>query len=138
MKAAVYRRYGPPDVVKIEEVKKPVPKDDEVLVKVRSASVNLVTGAECAASRTSCAGAGYASQRTRGSGVMWPAKSKRSDQRQLSSNRANGGALGIGAFAEYVCARESTFVQKPGILSFEEAACAPVAAFTALQGLRDE
>ena len=53
MKAAVYRRYGPPDVVKIEEVKKPVPKDDEVLVKVRSASVNLVTGAECAASRTS-------------------------------------------------------------------------------------
>jgi len=48
MKAAAYRRYGPPDVVKIEEVKKPVPKDDEVLVKVRSASVNLVTGTECA------------------------------------------------------------------------------------------
>ena len=46
--------------------------------------------------------------------------------------RTFGGALGIGAFAEYVCARESTFVQKPGILFFEEAACAPVAAFTAL------
>src|SRR6516165_339613 len=40
MKAAIYRRYGPPEVVQIEEVEKPVPKDSEVLIKVRAASVN--------------------------------------------------------------------------------------------------
>ncbi len=40
MKAAVYHRYGPPDVVQIEDVEKPVPKDKEVLIKVRAASVN--------------------------------------------------------------------------------------------------
>ena len=40
MKAAVYRKYGPPDVVQIEDVQKPVPKDNEVLLKVRAASVN--------------------------------------------------------------------------------------------------
>ena len=40
MKAAVYRKYGPPDVVQIEDVQKPVPKDKEVLVEVRAASVN--------------------------------------------------------------------------------------------------
>ena len=40
MRAAIYTRYGPPDVVQVKEVEKPVPKDDEVLIKVRTAAVN--------------------------------------------------------------------------------------------------
>ncbi len=79
MKAAVYTRYGPPDVVEVNDLEKPVPKDNEVLIRVRAASVNpldwkLMRGGPYFL-RLSCPGC--ANQRSNDSALMWPARLKR-------------------------------------------------------------
>lgn len=141
MKAAVYHRYGPPEVIRVEEVEKPVPKGNEVLVKVRAASVNPVDwhGLRGKPFIMRLGGLRKPKNVRLGCDVVGEVETVGASASQLKpGDRVFGGGLGLGAFAEYVCAPESTFAVKPDNVSFEEAASAPVAAFTALQGLRDK
>ncbi len=149
MKAAVYTRYGPPDVIQIQDVEKPVPKDHEVLVRVRAASVNpldeglmrgggrVVTG--LSKPKITRLGVDVSGQvEAVGRNVT---RFKRGDEVFgvcISDPQASALRVWIpqGAFAEYACAHEFALVMKPDNVTFEQAAAAPVAAFTALQGLR--
>ena len=140
MKAAVYVRYGPPDVVQIADVEKPVPKDGEVLIKVRAASLNpldwhFLRGTPYAVRLI----AGLRKPKVRGLGVD-VAGQVEAVGNKVSQFRPGDDVFGSckKAFAEYVCASESNLVVKPGNVTFEQAASVPVAAYTALQGLRDK
>jgi NADPH:quinone reductase-like Zn-dependent oxidoreductase len=155
MKAAVYRSYGPPDVVvQIEDVEKPVPKGNEVLIEVRSASVNPLDGA-LMKGRPYIArimtGLRKPNITRLGVDVAGQVEAVGRDVTQFKPGDEVFGscirdpqASGVkvwdcqGAFAEYVCAPESTVAMKPDSVTFEQAASAPVPAFTALQGLRDK
>jgi len=139
MKAAVYHKYGPPaDVLRIEDVEKPVPKDNEVLIKVRAAAINPLDYGLMS-------GRSYVVRLMTG---LWKPKLARPGVDVAGQVEAVGGRVTQfkpgdevfgscrGAFAEYVCALESGLAMKPGNVTFEEAASVPVAAYTALQGLR--
>ncbi len=139
MKAAVYTRYGPPDVVQITDVEKPVPKDDEVLIKVRAASVNpldshLMKGKPYVGRLLF----GLLKPKITRPGVDVAGRVE-AVGRNVTQFKPGDEVFGScrGAFAEYVCTSESKLVMKPQNVTFEQAASAPVAAFTALQGLRD-
>ncbi len=141
MKAAVYTQYGPPDVVvQITDVDKPVPKDDELLIKVRAASVNPLD------SHLTKGGPyivrlllrlGKPKIKRPGVDVAGQVEAVGKNATQFKPGDAVFG-LCKGAFAEYLCAPESAFVIKPENITFEQAASVPVAALTALQGLRDK
>jgi NADPH:quinone reductase-like Zn-dependent oxidoreductase len=142
MKTIVRDRYGSPDVLRLEEIDKPVPGDDDVLVKVHAASVNtadldhlrglphavrLATGLRRprstrvgldVAGRVEAVGANVTRLRT--GDEVW----------------ADLFGLGHGAFAEYVCAPEGGFTVIPAGTTFEEAATVPHSAILALQGIR--
>jgi NADPH:quinone reductase-like Zn-dependent oxidoreductase len=139
MKAAVYRRYGPADVVQIEDVEKPVPKDNEVLIKVRAASVNpldwhFVRGRPNVVRMI--AGLRRPKYTQLGADVAGQVEAVGKNVAQFKPGDEVFGSC-RGAFAEYACAPEAALVMKPGNVAFEQAASAPVAAFSALQGLRD-
>ena len=140
MRAIVYTEYGPPDVLQFTEVAKPIPKDDEVLIRIRAASVNpldwhYMRGTPYVVR----AKAGLRKPKVTRLGVdmagQVEAVGKKVTQFQLGA-----GVFGAckGAFAEYVCAAEGALVLKPANVTFEQAAAVPVAAFSALQGLRDK
>jgi NADPH:quinone reductase-like Zn-dependent oxidoreductase len=140
MKAIVYRTYGSPDVLRCEELEKPTPKDNEVLIKVCAASVNpldshLMRGKPYVARLI------FGLRRPR---IMRPgvdvAGRVEAVGRNVTSFKPGDEVFGScrGAFAEYACASETKLVMKPGKVTFEQAAAAPVAALTALQGLRDK
>src|SRR6266699_2817226 len=143
MKAIVYTTYGSPDVLQFKEVAKPTPKDNEVQVKVHAASVN-------AAELHLLRGKPFL-MRLMGFGLLKPkhtilgaamagrVEAVGRNVRQLQPGDEIFGDLtkcGWGAFAEYVCAREDALALKPANVTFEEAAAVPLAAVTALQGLR--
>ncbi|MGB7987181.1 MAG: NAD(P)-dependent alcohol dehydrogenase [Terracidiphilus sp.] len=140
MKAIVYEQYGPPEVLQFKEIAKPVPADNEVLIKVRAASVNPLD---------------WHFMR----GDPWPIhlvlglwKPKKTQLgvdaagvvegigRNVTQFKPGDEVFGgcSGAFAEYLCAKEDQLALKPASLSFEQAASVPLAAITALQGLRDK
>ncbi len=139
MKAAVRDRYGPPEVVELREIDRPVAADNEALVRVRAASVNP-------ADWYSVTGRPYVA---RGMGGILKPKSDRlgidfagtveAVGRDVTHVRPGDEVFGgrSGALAEYVCVRDAV-VPKPVNLTFDEAAAVPVAAITALQGLRDK
>jgi NADPH:quinone reductase-like Zn-dependent oxidoreductase len=138
MKAAVYTRYGPPDVVQITDVEKPVPKDDKVLIKVRAASVNpydwhFMRGTPYFVR----IGAGLRKPKITRLGVD-VAGQVEAVGRNVTQFKPGDHVFGScpGAFAEYACASESALVTKPNNVTFEQAAAVSVAARTALQGLR--
>ncbi len=143
MKAIVYRNYGSPDVLHCEEAEKPVAADNAVLVKVRAASVNPLDW-------HSMRGKPYVMRmlgglrkpRTAarlGADVAGSVEAVGKNVKQFKpGDQVFGGGLGLGSFAEYVCASESVFAIKPNSLTFEQSASVPVAAFTALQGVRDK
>src|SRR5574341_403208 len=140
MKAIEYTKYGPPDVLELKEVEKPAPKDNEVLIQVRAASVNpldwhYTRGAPFMV-RT---GAGLRKPKNTRPGVDLAGlvEAVGRDVTQFQPGDAVFGAR-TGAFAEYVCKVEKTLALKPANLTFEQAAAVPVAACTALQGLRDK
>ena len=140
MKAAVYTRYGPPDVVQITDVEKPVPKDNEVLIKVRAASVNpldwhYMRGTPYVLRVM----AGLRKPKITRLGVD-VAGQVEAVGRNVTQFKPGDEVFGScrGAFAEYACTSESALVMKPDNVTFEQAASVPVAAFTALQGLRDK
>jgi NADPH:quinone reductase-like Zn-dependent oxidoreductase len=140
MQAIVRTRYGSADVLRLEEVAKAVPKDNEVLVKVRAASVNaldwhLMRGAPFLA-RTGGNGLRRPKDQRLGVDLAGRVEAVASNVTQIRVGDDVFGR-GDGAFAEYACAREDAVVLKPSTLTFEAAAAVPVAAMTALQGLRD-
>ena len=139
MKAIVYSKSGSGDVLKLEEVEKPVPADDEVLIKVRAASVNpldyhLLGNAFL---RRVMSAVSKAKITRPGRDVAGQVEAVGRNVTQFKPGDEVFGACN-GAFAEYVCARESALVSKPANVSFEQAAAVPVAGLTALQGLRDK
>jgi NADPH:quinone reductase-like Zn-dependent oxidoreductase len=122
MKAAVYTKTKSGKVLEIRDVATPVPKDDQVLIGVRATSVNPLD---------------------------WRLKSPRPGVdlagevvavgQHVQQFRPGDAVFGTGrgAFAEFACASESALLWKPENLTFEQAACTPIAGLTALQGLRD-
>ena len=140
MKAIVYYNYGSPDVLKCEVIEKPIPGDNEVLIKVRAASVNpldwrLMRGVPPFVRML--AGLGKSKIKRPGRDVAGQVESVGRDVTQFKPGDDVFGAC-RGAFAEYACAPESALVLKPDNVTFEQAASVPVAALTALQGLRDK
>jgi NADPH:quinone reductase-like Zn-dependent oxidoreductase len=140
MKAIVHTRYGSPDVLQLIAVEKPVPNDNEVLVRVHAASVNaldwhLMRGKPFLA-RTGGNGLRKPKDQRLGVDLAGRVETVGSKVTQLQVGDEVFGT-GVGAFADYACAREDAVVVKPATLTFEAAAAVPVAALTALQGLRD-
>lgn len=139
MKAIVYREYGSPDVLRLEEVAKPTPKDGEVVVKVRAASVNaldrhFMRGTPRLARiafglrkpKLTCLGVDVAGEVD----VVGPG---------VSDLKPGDPVFGTcrGAFAEYAWTKSDRLLAMPKDLSFEAASSVPIAGFTALQALRD-
>jgi NADPH:quinone reductase-like Zn-dependent oxidoreductase len=140
MKAAVYRRYGPPNVIQINEVEKPVPNDNQVLIEVRAASVNpydwhFMRGTPYLV--RIIAGLRKPKDTRLGVDVAGQVEAVGMNVTQFKPGDKVFGSC-RGAFAEYACASESAVVLKPDNVTFEQAASVPIAAFTALQGLRDK
>jgi NADPH:quinone reductase-like Zn-dependent oxidoreductase len=146
MKAMVYTKYGAPDVLKLVEVQKPTPGDDEVLVKIHAASVNardwhlltadvfpirLMGGGGFLKPKNPILGADMAG---RVEAVGRNVKQFRPGDEVFGYLSRYGGRT----FAEYACAGENEITQKPANCSFEQAAAVPIAGITALQGLRDK
>ncbi len=140
MKAVVRDSYGPPDVLELREVAKPELADDGVLVRVRASSVNPVdwydvTGRPWIARPMT--GLRRPKSRLTGRDFAGTVEAVGKDVTDLQvGDDVFGGKSGGGSFAEYVCARDGV-ARKPANRTFEEAAAVPVAALTALQGLRD-
>jgi NADPH:quinone reductase-like Zn-dependent oxidoreductase len=139
MKAIVYHDYGSPDVLQCEEIEKPAPADKEVLIKVRAASVNpLDSGLLRHPFMRRVLSALSKSKINRpGRDVAGEVEAVGRNVTQFKPGDAVFGTC-QGAFAEYACASESKLVAKPDNASFEQAASVPIAALTALQGLRDK
>jgi NADPH:quinone reductase-like Zn-dependent oxidoreductase len=158
MKAIVHYDYGSPDVLRLEDIEKPTVGDDQVLIKVRAASVNPL---DCAsfkgvpyifrtvfglraptATQPGRPGVDVAGQ-VEGVGKS-VTQFKPGDEVFgvcINNPQASGVRVWVhdqGSFAEYVCAPESALVTKPHNVTFEQAASVPLAALTALQGLRDK
>ncbi len=143
MKAIVYTQYGSPDVLQLQEVEKPTPKAGEVLVKIHAAAPNP---ADWHLMRGSPAifrfefGFPKPKHPILGSDVAGVVEAVGSGVTQFKPGDAVFGELslyGLGAFAEYVAAPEKAFAPKPENITFEQAAATPLAAITAVQGLRD-
>jgi 2-desacetyl-2-hydroxyethyl bacteriochlorophyllide A dehydrogenase len=144
MKAIVYTEYGPPDVLQLKEVEKPTPKEDEVLIKVHASSINAAEShlirADPFLVRLST-GLLKPDKTIPGADVSGRVEAVGRDVTQFKPGDEVFGDLsgcGWGAFAEYVCAAENALVLKPTNITFEQAAAVPLAAVTALQGLRDK
>ena len=144
MKAIVRRTYGPPDVLELQDMEKPTPKDGEVLVKVMASSVNagdahLLRGDPFLLRLD----AGYPNPKRwiLGCDVAGRVEAVGENVTSLQPGDEVFGDVsgcGWGAFAEYVCGRDDVWAPKPSAITFEEAAAVPMAAVTALQGLRDK
>ena len=144
MKAIVYKEYGSPDVLVLKDVEKPTPKDDEVLIKVHAASVNSgdlhLLRADPFLVRLS-SGLLKPKNKILGADIAGRVEAVGSNVKQFKPGDEVFGDIsgcGWGGFAEYVCARENALVLKPANITFEQAAAVPMAAVTALQGLRNK
>ena len=140
MKAIVQDRYGAPDVLELCDVDPPEARDDEVLVRIRAASVNPLDWYQVT-------GTPYITRL--GGGLRRPTQTipgvDLSGQVEavgasVTAFRVGDEVYGMrsGAFAEYVAANEARLARKPANLTYEQAAAVPTAGVTALQGLRDK
>ncbi|OGO38325.1 MAG: alcohol dehydrogenase [Chloroflexi bacterium RBG_16_57_11] len=142
MKAIVYSRYGPPEVLHLSEVERPVPKDDEVLIKVHAVSINGADR-EGLIGRPLYARIGgllRPGNPILGSDIAGRVELAGKDIREFGpGDEVFGEIPGYhGGFAEYACAPERTLRRKPAGLSFEQAAAIPQAGAIALRGIRVE
>jgi NADPH:quinone reductase-like Zn-dependent oxidoreductase len=145
MKAVLYTKYGPPEDLQLKEIEKPAPKEDQVLVKVHAASVNygdwgLLRGKPFLL-RLMAGGLLTPKNKILGGDIAGRVEAVGRNVQQAQPGEEVFGDLsgcGRGGFAEYVCVPAKALVNKPANLSFEEAAAVPMAAVTALQGLRDK
>ena len=142
MKAIVYHNYGTPDVLKLEEVDKPVSKNDEVLIRVYAASVNdwdlgLLEGDFI---NRLLNGLWKPKRKILGCDIAGKIEAVGKKIKQFKPGDEVYGDLSgrWGGFAEYVCAQENLLVRKPASMSFVEAAAIPQAAMLAVQGLIDK
>ena len=143
MKAIVYEKYGPPEVLNFEEIAKPTVKDDEILIKVHAASVtpldwHLMTGTPYIARLI--AGLLKPKRKVLGTDVAGVVEAVGVNVKQFQpGDEVFGLSFYNGAFAEYLCVPESQLqlVLKPSNVSFEDAAATPYAGYTALFCLRD-
>lgn len=145
MKAIVHHKYGPPDVLNLEDIQKPTAGDGEVLVKVHAASVNAgdwhLMRADPFLVRFMFGGLLKPKHKILGADIAGRVEAVGSNAKQFQPGDEVFGdlsACGFGAFAEYVCVPESALACKPANTTFEEAAAIPQAALAALQGLRDK
>lgn len=139
MKAIVYTKYGPPDVLQLKEVETLTPKENQVLVKVHAASINAVDYRMMRANpflvRLMTRGLLKPKDPRLGSDVAGRVEAVGESVKQFQPGDEVFGCA-HGTFAEYALAREAYLALKPTNRSFEEAAAVPVAALTALQGIR--
>jgi len=139
MKAIVYRRYGSPDVLESAEIEKPTPGDDEVLIKVRAASLNPLDR-HIMRGRPPFLRIVFGLRKPRIRPGRDVAGQVEAVGRNVTQFKPGDEVFGVcrGALAEYACSRESALVTKPNNVTFEQAASVGVASLTALQGLRDK
>jgi NADPH:quinone reductase-like Zn-dependent oxidoreductase len=142
MKAVVYAEYGSPDVLRLEEVDKPVPTDDEVLIRIHAVSING-SDREALIGKPSYARMGglfRPRHRILGSDIAGRVEAVgRSHAEFKPGDEVFGEIPGYrGGFAEYVCTHGRTLALKPAGLSFEEAAAIPQGGVIALRGIRDK
>jgi len=144
MKAIVYDSYGSPDVLRLEEVRKPIPGDDEVLVQVHAVSINswdwdMLTGKPFEYRFFS----GFfkpKNNKIHGCDIAGQIEAVGKKVTQFKVGDNVFGDLsegGWGAFAEYICASENSLILKPSTMTFEEAACIAHGGNLAVQGLID-
>ena len=141
MTAIVYEKYGSPDVIQLKDIETPTPKDDEVLIKIHAASVNAYDWHFLTADIFLI--------RFMGGGLLKPKNTRLGADmagrieavgKNVKEFQPGDEVFGMvkGSFAEYVCTPENALALKPVHTSFNETAAIPMAAITALQGLRDE
>src|SRR5688572_27542609 len=141
MKAIVYYKYGTPDNLELKEIDKPIPKEDEVLIKVFAVSINdwdsgLLHGDFI---NRMLNGLRKPKRKILGSDIAGRIEAVGKNVTQFKTGDEVYGDLSgqWGGFAEYVCAQEKFLAPKPATMSFEEAAAIPQAAMLAVQGLID-
>ena len=140
MKAIVQDVYGSADVLRLEEIGKPMPREGEVLIRVRAAGVDpgvwhLMTGRPYLV-RAMGFGLRAPKVRVRGRDVAGTAEGVGTKVTRFQPGDEVFGTA-EGSFAEYVCAREDKLATKPANMTFEQAAVTPISGLTALQGIRD-
>jgi NADPH:quinone reductase-like Zn-dependent oxidoreductase len=145
MRAIVYEGFGSPDILRCQDIEKPTPKENEVLIKVRAASINpldwkLMKGGPFLVRLL--LGLGKPKIRRPGVDVAGEVEAIGRNVEQFKPGDEVFGTC-LGAFAEYAASAsafgiKSVLVKKPENVTFEQAASVPVAALTALQGLRDK
>src|SRR4030095_9671917 len=142
MKAIVYGQYGSPDVLKLEEVEKPAPADDEILIKVQAVSVNRSDweGLIGKPLYARIGGLRKPSNNILGSDVAGRVEITGKNNREFQrGDEVFGEMEGYhSGFAEYVCTRGKAWALKPASLTFEQASAIPQAGVIALQGIRDK
>ena len=140
MKAMVYHNYGSPDVLELQEIAKPIIKNNDVRVRVLAASVNwldwhFLTGAPFLA--RIMAGLLKPKHKVLGIDLAGQVEAVGTNVTQFQPGDEVFGSTDHGCFAEYVCVSEVEVVKKPANMTFEEVAAVPGAAVTALHVLRD-
>lgn len=144
MKAIVYTQYGSPDGLQLREVEIPEPRENQVLVKVRAASANFLDYRHfknpSVLGRVMNDVLSKATNKVLGADISGRVEAVGAAAKQFQpGDEVFGASAGfVGGFAEYVCAAEHELALKPANVSFEASAAVPVAAVTALQGLRDK
>ena len=142
MRAIVYTEYGSPDVLQLKEVEKPVPKDDELLVKVHAVSLNRSDweGLIGKPLYARLGGLRKPGNPILGSDIAGRVEMIGKNHRHFQPGDAVFGEMEDyhGGFAEYVCTRGRAWARKPSSMTFEEDAAIPHAGVIALQGIRDK
>ena len=137
MKAIKFCEYGPPDVLKLQEVEKPVPKDNELLVRVHAASLNFIDAGLVRGPSVLRLLSGLRKPKFTGFGRDF-AGVVEAIGKDVTEFKPGDEVFGLrwGALAEYVCARKDRVALKPANITFEQAGAVGLAGLTALQGLR--
>lgn len=140
MKAIVHDSYGSPDVLRLDEVQKPSPNDNQLLIKIHAASVNALDWHFMRANPAFIrlvSGLLKPKDKILGADIAGEVEAIGKNVQTFRPGDAVFGSVGKGGFSQFVCASEKSMVLKPANVTFEQAAAVPVAAITALQGLRD-